>query len=72
MSNGTSNAFNREKEIKLAQVSLFIVFGKMSKNEYITKRGSKFECQADKMREIVAMLGWLTLLYLVCVLSQSA
>ena len=44
MSNGTSNAFNREKEIKLAQVSLFIVFGKMSKNEYITKRGSKFEC----------------------------
>ena len=35
-------------------------------------RGSKLERQADKMREIVVMLGWLTPLYLVCVLSQSA
>ena len=31
-------------------------------------RGPKFECYADKMREI----GWFLLLYLVCVLCQSA
>ena len=37
-----------------------------------TSRGPKLECEADKMREIVAMLGWLTSLYLVCVLCQSA
>ena len=29
--------------------------------------GPKLESLADKMREIVAMLGWLTPLYLVCV-----
>ena len=35
-------------------------------------RGPKLERWADKMREIIAMLGWLTPLYLVCVLCQSA
>ena len=33
---------------------------------WVIPRGSKLERQADKMREIVAMLGWLTPLYLVC------
>ena len=32
-----------------------------------TSRGSELDRKADKMREIVAMLGWLKLLYLVCV-----
>ena len=31
-------------------------------------RGSKLERQADKMREILPKIGWLSLLYLVCVL----
>ena len=30
------------------------------------------ECKADKMREKIAMLGWLTPLYLVCDLCESA
>ena len=35
-------------------------------------RGPQLKCYADKMREIVAIFGWLTPLYLVCVLSQCA
>ena len=35
-------------------------------------RVPKLECYADKIREIAAMLGWLTPLYLVCVICQSA
>ena len=35
-------------------------------------RGPKLEQYAYKLREIVAMFGWLASLYLVCVLSQSA
>ena len=33
--------------------------------------GPKLERKADKMREIVAMLGWLTPLYFVCVLCKE-
>ena len=36
----------------------------------IFPRGPKLEHYADKMREI--LIGWLVLLYLVCVLCQSA
>ena len=37
-------------------------------------RGPKLEhyADADKMREILPLIGWLLLLYLVCVLCQSA
>ena len=31
-------------------------------------RGAKLERYADKMREILPMIGWLILLYLVCIL----
>ena len=39
--------------------------------KYVQIRGPKLECYADKMREILPMIGWLLLLYLVCVLCQS-
>ena len=35
-------------------------------------RGPKLELYADKMREILPIIGWLLLLYLVCVLCQSS
>ena len=36
------------------------------------KQGGKVGTLGRQMREILAMLGWLTPLYLVCVLYQSA
>ena len=34
-------------------------------------QGPKLERYADKMREMLPLIGWLLLLYLVCVLCQS-
>ena len=54
---------------------VFLNQGLKSGNEFFTilkksieSREPKLECWADKMREIVAMVCWLTPLYFVCVL----
>ena len=39
---------------------MFWSWWKVSFSDTILVRGSNLECQADKMREITAMLGWLT------------
>ena len=36
--------------------------------DFGNSRGPKSECYADKMREIVTLIDWLILLYLVCIL----
>ena len=40
--------------------------------DFIRGRGPKLKRNAYKIREILPKIGWLLLLYLVCVLCQSA
>ena len=64
----SNNCYRRIIRLMILTTSLsylkILVFPEPVHAAYLTTcRGSKLERQADKMREIIAMLGWLTPLY---------
>ena len=65
-------SFSRQRK-KLNSIQLHPHRIVIKYSKYIHKyRGPKLEHYGDKMREILPTFGWLLLLYLVCVLCQSA